>query len=521
MLELARKPKFEVLWKKAIALIFIVAAFIALSYVDAFSFDEYEHIKIGMPREINSVNPLGYSLLHRAELNIQMCFYDHLFRRTENDTVVGHLAKKFKWIDSRTFRVNLHQGVKFHDGEELTSKDVKWSIEEMINPRKKIVFVTVLNSIQEIKLIDKYTIDFITAFPDPILPAKLTCYSMIVSSKMQSNRRSEEHEEIPMGTGPFKFVEWIKGKHLIAERNEDYFLGVPKIKKITFYPIPDNYTRATALRSGDIDIAVDIDPSYVKDLEDTPGIQVTKVPSSRVEWVWIRSDIKPFNDKRFRQALNFAVDKVAFVKTVQKEYGLPIGQPCPPYFFGHNSDIGVYEFNPKKSRKLIDEIGLPQNFEIEYEAFSIDEERARAVVRYLEAVGLKVKLKIKEPSAAYADLLERRAKPLFHFNWGNWNLLDIEGTLADCFGCTDKENGIGRWSYYCNAKIEGIIKDIRTNDVQRRAVMALEASRILHEDAAAIWLYSHYDIHGKRQGIPEFKARKDNTICLTWIKDKN
>jgi peptide/nickel transport system substrate-binding protein len=274
----------------------------------------------------------------------------------------------------------------------------------------------------------------------------------------------------------------------------------------------------SALKSGDIDIALDISPSQAKELEKTPGFEVTATPSARTEWVWIRTDVKPFDDKRVRQALNYAINKQEYVQALLEGYGLPVGQPTPPYFFGHNPNVGLYEYNPEKAKQLLAEAGVPKNFTIVFETPATYEERARGVAGYLEAIGLKVKIESKEFGAAYADLLERKARPLLHFNWGNWSLLDIDGTLSDCFGCTNKETGVGRWSYYCNPRIEEIIKNIRTIDEEKRLALAHEASKILHDDAAAIWLFTQNDIHGKRQGIPEFKARLDNTFRLKWIK---
>ena len=143
-------------------------------------------------------------------------------------------------------------------------------------------------------------------------------------------------------------------------------------------------------------------------------------------------------------------------------------------------------------------------------------ERARAVAGYLQGVGIKCKMEIKETGAAYADMLERKMTPIFHWNWGNWSLLDIDGTLQFVFGCT--KPGQGRWSYYCNPRIEEIIEGLKTVDEQKRRALSKEAMEILHEEAPVVYLYEHYDIHAKRTGIPDFKARSDNTIRLKWVK---
>jgi peptide/nickel transport system substrate-binding protein len=300
------------------------------------------------------------------------------------------------------------------------------------------------------------------------------------------------------------------------ERYEQYWKGVPKIKKLTFYPIADQNTRISALKSGTIDIAMDISPSLAKELKGASSIEITATPSARCEWVWLRTDKPPFNDKRVRQALNYAVNKEEYVQALLEGYGLPLGQPLPPHFFGHNPDIKPYPYDPEKAKKLLAEAGYPRGFPITYETSSIYEERARAVAGYLQGVGIKCKMEIKETGAAYADMLERKMTPIFHWNWGNWSLLDIDGTLQFVFGCT--KPGQGRWSYYCNPRIEEIIEGLKTVDEQKRRALSKEAMEILHEEAPVVYLYEHYDIHAKRTGIPDFKARSDNTIRLKWVK---
>ena len=494
---------------------------------NAFSAEEYEHLRISLPSKLAGVDPLGYPRLNRPELNVQMCFFDHLFRRDENSKIVGHLAEGYEWINPNTLRIKLRRGIKFHNGDEFTAEDVKWSIEDMQNPDRGPGLVGVVKPITQMRLIDRYTIDLVTDTPVPTLPAKLSCYPLMVSGKERSSKPPEEYENKPMGTGPYKFVEWQKGKYIVAVRNENYFLGVPKIKKITFYPIPDLNTRISALKSGDIDIAMDILPSQAKALETTPGFEVTAVPSARIEYLFFGQDqkpnddrrhLKPYDDRRLRQALNYAVNKKELVQTLMENYGLPLGQPTPPYFFGYNPKIGPYPYNPEKAKQLLAEAGIPSDFTIEMLSTPQREERARAVAGYFEAVGLRVKLVIKELGAAYADFLQKKVNGLGYWAWGNWSLLDIEGTLADVFGCTNSETGVGRWSYYCNPRIEEIIKESRTVDEEKRLALSQEANKILHEDAAHVYLYAIYDIHGKRTGIPEFKARNDNTIRLKWIK---
>jgi peptide/nickel transport system substrate-binding protein len=486
----------------------------------ALAAEEYDQINIGLDVLLAAVDPLGYPRLSRMELNVQMCFFDHLFRRDKDGKIVGHLATGYKWLDDNTMRVTLRKGVKFHNGDEFTAEDVRFSIHDMMNPDRGPGLVGVTKGITEVKVIDRYTADFIVERPIPSLPAKLACYTLMVSKNDRDGRDPKLYEKKPMGTGPFKFIEWKKGEYVKAVRNEDYFLGVPKIKRVTFFPIADMSTRVSALKSGEIDIAVNISPNQAEELNKHPELEVTATPSSRCVWIWIRTDQKPFDDKRVRQALNYAVNNQEFVSELLDGYGLPIGQIAPPYFFGHNPDIKPYPYDPEKAKKLLAEAGIPKNFQITMELGTPFEEGARAVAGYLESIGLRVKLLVKEFGAAYADMLERKMAPLYYMSWGNWSLLDIDGTLLDCFGCTNKQTGVGRWSYYCNPRIEEIITELRTTDDVQRLKVAREAGQILHDEAPLIYLYAQNDIHAKKKGIPEFKARMDNTFRLKWIKGK-
>jgi peptide/nickel transport system substrate-binding protein len=339
-----------------------------------------------------------------------------------------------------------------------------------------------------------------------------------VNSKQRSKTEPKDYENNPIGTGPFKLVEWKKGERIVLERYDKYWNGVPKIKKITIFPITDQNTRISALKSGTLDVATDISPALAKDLKSSPSIEVISVPSVRIEFVYMRTDEPPFNDKRVRQALNYAINKDEFVKELISGFGLPLGQPCPPYFFGHNPGIKPYPYDPEKARQLLKEAGYPKGLDLFYEIPALFQENARAIAGYLQAVDIKCKLEVKEFAAAYADILERKMRPLTHFGWGNWSLLDIDGTLQFVFGCT--KPGQGKWSYYCNPRIEEIIAESKTIDENRRLALAQEASQILYEEAPVIFLYAQHDIHAKRPGLPEFKARTDNTINLKWVKGK-
>jgi len=495
-----------------------MATFSDLWIPTAHANEEYEHLRVALRRDIVNLDPLGYPSLSREELNVHKCLYDHLFGRDDDGKIVPELATGYQWQNSKTLRIKLREGVTFHNGDRFSAVDVKWSIEDMLDPARGPGLVGFLEGIEKVEIMDDFTVDIHTKEPMPTLPARLTCYTLIVNSKQRSQSEPKDYENSPIGTGPFKLVEWKKGERIVMERYDKYWKGIPKIKKLTIYPILDQNTRISALKAGTIDVATDISPALAKELLSSPVIEVTSVPSVRCDFVWLRTEQPPFNDKRVRQALNYAVNKEEYVKELMSGFGLPLGQPLPPYFFGHNPNIKPYPYDPEKAKQLLKEAGYAEGFEVFYETPALFEENARAIAGYLQAIGVKCRIEVKEFAAAYGDLLERKMRPIMHFSWGNWSLLDVDGTLQFVFGCT--KPGQGKWSYYCNPRIEEIIAESKTIDEKRRLALSEEAMQILHEEAPLIFLYAQQDIHAKRLGIAEFKARTDNTINLKWVKEK-
>jgi peptide/nickel transport system substrate-binding protein len=477
--------------------------------------EEYEHLSIGLTRDIAALDPFGYPTLDRPEYNVHQCMFDPLFRRDDEGKITGNLATDYKWLNDKTMRINLRKGVTFHNGEKFTAADVKWTLEEMLHSKRSPGLIGAVKGIEKVVAVDDYTVDIHTNEPVPTLPAKLCLTAFMVSSQQRANVDPSVYANNPIGTGPFKLVEWKKGDRIVLERNEKYWRGMSKIKRLTFFPLPDASTRVSALRSGTIDIAMDIPPSLAKELKEMANLEITSAPSVRINYALLRCDTPPFNDKRVRQAVNYAVNKEEYIATILEGYGLPLSQAVPPSFFGYNPDLKPYPYDPKKAKQLLAEAGYPNGFSVTFESPSSYEERARPIAGYLKAVGVDCKMEVKERSAWYANLLERKLRPISFMDWGNWSLLDIDGTLYDVFGCE------GKWSYFCHPRIQELIKELRTADPQKRIKAAMEAERIIHEEAPVIFLFTQYDIHGKRKGIPEFKARKDNMIWMNWVKGEN
>ena len=473
---------------------------------------EYEHLRIGWPRDITSLDPLGYARLSRPELNVHLHIFEHLLNRDERGQIVPHLAERYAAVDERTWRIHLRRGIKFHNGEPFTAEDVKFSFDDMKTSGRAPGLAQFVEDIENVRVVDPYIVEVRTKAPLPTLPARLTTYTLMVSAKQRKGQDPASFSDRPLGTGPFKFVEWRRGDRIVLERNEQYWKGMPRIKRVTIFIIPDDNTRVAALREGSIDIAVDVPEPLTDRVKNDPRLEITAAPSVRVQWIVLRHDVSPLNDVRVRQALNYTVNKDELVQRLLRGYGLPMGQPVPPYFFGYDPEVKPYPFDPRKARQLLAEAGYERGFEVTFRTVPIWEETARAVAGYLATFGVRTRFEVVEYGTMYSEFLGRRAAPLQYYSWGNWSLMDIDGTLPFVFACG------GQWSYYCNPRLDALIEQMKTVDVRKRLRLAQQASRMLHEEAPVIYLFAQYDIHGKRKGLPEFTARTDNTVRFDWVR---
>jgi peptide/nickel transport system substrate-binding protein len=475
---------------------------------------DYEHVRFGWPREIVSIDPLGYRRLSRPELNVQLHIFDHLLNRDNEGKIQPYLAERYEAIDDLTWRFFLRRDVTFHDGTPFTAEDVQFSIDDMKTSDRAPGLAQFLEDVESVKIIDSHTVEIRTKVPLPTLPARLTTYTPMVSAKQRKGKDPETYVDKPLGTGPFRFVEWRRGDRIVLERNEQYWRGIPRVQRVTIFFIPDDTTRVAALQAGRIDVAVDVTPSLTTLIKKDQTLEVTASPSVRVQWIYIRSDIPPLNDARIRQALNYAVNKQELIQKVQEGFGLPIGQVVPDFFFGYKPEIAVYSFNPEKVKQLLAEAGIPRGFETTLRTAPGWEETARAVAGYLAKFDIKTKVEVMEAGTQYTEFLERRAAPLDYFSWGNWSLLDVDGTLPFVFACK------GQWSYYCNPRIDQMIEEMKTVDEQKRLRLAQEAAQIIHDDAPMLFLFAQYDIHAKNKTTApkEFVARLDNTVRFDWVR---
>ena len=422
--------------------------------------------------------------------------------------LVPGLAESWKLVDPTTWEVKLRQGVKFHNGEPFDAEAAAFSINRIISPELNSQVASNFATIKEAKVIDANTIQVITTGPDPILPTRLYLLK-IVPPKYASD---PDFDTKPVGTGPYKFVEWVRDDHVDLEANTDYWGTKPTIGKVRIRPIKEEVTRLAALQAGEVDLVRGLIPEYVSEVP-----KAVSTPGLEFPWLRLNTLVGPLTEKRLRQAINYALNKDALAQSLYSGYAVPDeGQILTPGHFGYNPNVKAYPYDPEKAKALIQEAGYAGG-EIEFigEAgrWLKDKELIEAVAQQLRDVGFNVKVNIVEWSQ-WLDLLFAGADkaPTIQFSAHSNELLDADRTLSSLFHST------GSQTAYSNPEFDQLVDAARTEtDTTKRADEYHQAVQIAHDDAAVGYLLNLKDVYGMTERV-EWTPRADGKMLVLEMK---
>ncbi len=450
----------------------------------------------------------------------------------ESTRIVPGLAES--WVvskDGRRYTFKLRKGVSFHDGTPLDAEAVKFSIDRQINPEHpfnklgKYPFANFFfGNIKAVEVVDPLTVEFVLKEPRASFLAVLTAGAASIVSPTAVRKYGQDYALTPVGTGPFKYVSWERGQRVVLERNPSYWRFPLKLDRVIYRPIVEDQARLTELLTGALDLIVGTPPDYVGQLEANPKVTLLKQVGAHVWYLGINNQRKPFDDKRVRQALNYAVNKDAIVRDVLKGTGsLSVG-PVLPKTWGADGGLKPYPYDPERARKLLTEAGYPGGFTttlwVPESGSGMQSPVAMSTViqSNLKAVGVNVSLQTME-WGAYLAKLRSKDQELFALSWmaGNEDPDMVMYPLLHSSQWTP--NGPNR-ALYKNEKFDEILHQARlTTDEKKRADLYRQAQRILVDDPP--WIFIDHEIqtaaHAKRvQGFklhPSFDLRVE-TISL-------
>lgn len=337
----------------------------------------------------------------------------------------GQLAKSFTQVDDKTLEFELREGIKFHNGEDFDADSVVYTLTYASDPKNKAVTQQNVNWIAKVEKLDKYKVRIITKEPFPGAKEYLSTTAVMHPAKYYAEVGPAGMSAKPVGTGPYKVVDYQPGKVITLARNDNYFKdspkGQPKIGKIVIRIIPDKQTQMAEALSGGEDLIMSVPKDQADQLKSMPNLSVVSGKTMRIVFLQMNTQdggpAPQFKDLRVRQAVLHAIDRETIFKNIVGD-GELINAICSPSQIGCTQEgIPSYKYDPALARKLLAEAGYPNGFDTEIIAYR-ERDQTEAIIHYLQAVGIRAKLSFMQ-YAAMRDLARGNKTAMTHQTWGS------------------------------------------------------------------------------------------------------
>lgn len=433
--------------------------------------------------------------------------YNTLLKFEDDGTVVGDLAESWSVSEDKlTWTFNLKQGVKFHNGKELTSADVKATFDRALNAEAGGLRTTeIIKMFTAVEAPDPYTVTITTDAPYGPMESLMCNMSLGIMDADYIEQygldlgTSAEGEN---GTGPFKVVSWERDQEIVVERFDDYFGTPAKLQTVVYTIIPEAASRVIALETGEVDV---IDKPTDEDLArleaDTENFTVLRKPTISQRLFRFGCNDPIISNTKVRQAIVYAIDRQAIIDALFTGSGYPSTAPLAPVTFGY-SDLGEIEQDLELAKSLLAEAGYPDGFDtkiITTERYQNGIELAEIISQQLAQIGINAKIEVWEWSALSASwngiTADEFDQPIFIMGAGP-SMRDADGGLRGLY--TTSETGLNdrNYGFYSNAEVDSLIEQgMQETDQQKRVEIYKEAMEILYrEDPVAFWLFDMYGL---------------------------
>lgn len=348
-------------------------------------------LKVGISADPTTLDPYVYSTTIDRQVFRQI--FNNLYRYNLDSLMPENVLIESEEVsdDGKTFTMYLREGITFHNGKEMEAEDIKFSIEQAMRPEASRS-ASLLSGITAINIVDPLTVELKLENRDNILIHSL------VDVYVTPNDDSIDHSLTPVGTGPFKFIEWRRNEQIVLEKNEDYWEdGYPKLDGVVFKTVPDSSVMALQLQSEQLDLIHPVGTSQAQQVMENPSTkmqEVNKESNTSSHLMVINNSKAPFDNKKFRQAVNYALDRE---KMEQSLFGTFVvrSSSIPESHTKYNSDAPIYRKDIDKAKQLLEESGYNgEEVELMYHNINMTYDIvAKIADQSLKDAGINVKLR--------------------------------------------------------------------------------------------------------------------------------
>jgi peptide/nickel transport system substrate-binding protein len=265
--------------------------------------------------------------------------------------------------DSLTWTFKLRKGVSFHDGTAFNAEAVKYTFDRIKDPEIGSPRKSTAKIIKEVKVIDEYTVAFLTSKPFAPFLAQLSAYNLAIMSPTAAKKWGKKYSEHPAGTGPFKLESWTPGEKIVMARNEQHWGDKTLVDKLEVRIVPEDSSRVMLLLSGEVDVIASVPPIMLPRLKKSKDVKIIQKTGFRTIYIGLNNKVKPFDNLKVRQAVAHAINQELIVKGVLGGVGTIGGGFESPVIPGAHKNLSSYKYDPALAKKMLTEAGYANGFE--------------------------------------------------------------------------------------------------------------------------------------------------------------
>jgi ABC-type transport system substrate-binding protein len=471
---------------------------------------------------VNNLDTIPGPTTYPAGYEVSMMIYEGLVTFDDQMTIQPQLAESWKVSDDGlTWTFKLKSGVKFHDGTDFNAEAAKKVLDRLVDPKRNPANRTMWDPITEVKAVDPTTLQIITKTPHGVLLNALAHGTGGMFSPTAQEKAGDQFGLKPIGTGPYKLEKFTPNQEVVLTRNDQYWGTKPAYEKVDFKAVPDAAARISMLETGEADVIASVPPQDVARLKSNDKLSVIDKPGLRTTVIGFNLTKEPWNDQKVRQALNYAINRDAIIKSQFLGMAVPLTGPLAPNTVGYVKS-GEYTYNPDKAKQLLAEAGwkdlqngvlvkngqpLKMVLNTAEGQYPKDLQVVEAVSAQLKQIGVDVQIQ-KVEAASRWDVIKVPPKDvkydayIWAFNPSNGDGgTQLDANFKSNANPSDKAT-IWNMSFYSNAQVDKYLTDAAqiTDPVKRTEVLG-KAGKIIWDEAPAIFLYVDNVVVAQRKEV--------------------
>ncbi|HXF83105.1 MAG TPA: ABC transporter substrate-binding protein [bacterium] len=455
--------------------------------------------------------------------------FDTLVRfRADSTQIEPSLAESWSVTqDGLVWTFRLRRGVKFHDGTPFNADAVVFTYARQIDkkhpyfPGNAPYASFTYQNVKSVTAVDPYTVRFTLSAPFAPFLTNMAMFSTSIVSPTAVKKWGKDFFKHPVGTGPFKFVEWVQKDRITMEANRDYWAGRPCVDRLIIRGIPDNTVRLLEMERGGLHLMDQVNPPDYERIRRNNRLVLFTGPGLNTGYIALNTEREPFNDVRVRRAVNMSVNKPALIRAFYAGVGQPAKNPMPPTIWGYNDAVKPYEYNPERARQLLAEAGYPNGITTELwwpnrarPYLTQPQKIAEAIQQQLAKGGIRAKLVTYE-WGTYLDKLSNGEHPMAIIGWIGDNG-DPDNFL---YVLLDKDNAVkgdaNNYAFYKSEAVHDLlIRAQRIGDQAARARLYRQAQEIIARDAPWVPLVHAARVGAYRREVQNFYL---HPLQIWWL----